>query len=207
MVLSVWLTFVAACIVFSLSPGAGMVATVSNTLKGGIGIALKNIIGLQLALLVHLCIVSLGLGALLASSALAFSILKYCGAAYLIYLGVQKMRSSAVLATTAESDLAGSPTKVIVRQGFLINMMNPKSIIFLAAFLPQFVSQDASLPQQYVILGATVLVIDMLVMVFYASLAQTVQRFFKSEAMAVWQNRVFGSMFVAMGGMLAAAKQ
>ncbi|WP_087017913.1 homoserine/homoserine lactone efflux protein [Thaumasiovibrio subtropicus] len=207
MVISVWLAFVAACVVFSFSPGAGMVATVSNTLNGGIRIAFKNIIGLQLALCVHLLVVSLGLGALLASSAVAFTILKYCGAAYLIYLGVMKFRSKASLTADENTQLTAQSTAKIIRQGFLINMMNPKSIIFLAAFLPQFISPEAPMAPQYLILGLTVLVVDTVVMVTYASLARSVQRFFRSSAAALWQNRVFGSMFIAMGGMLAAAER
>ncbi|WP_413113325.1 LysE family transporter [Thaumasiovibrio sp. DFM-14] len=205
MTLSIWLTFVAACVVFSFAPGAGMVATISNTLSSGISTAMKNIVGLQLALMVHLLIVSLGLGALLASSAVAFTAVKYCGAAYLVYLGIVKIFSKSEL----ENDevTVNTDTSIeIVKQGFLVNLMNPKSIIFLAAFLPQFISSDIAATQQYIILGLTVLVIDCLVMVFYASLARSVKRFFQSPSMVKLQNRIFGVTFVAMGAILASAE-
>lgn len=91
MALSLWFTFFVACIVFSVAPGAGTVASISNSLNVGFKTAVKGIVGLQLALISHLLIVSFGLGALLASSATAFTVIKYLGAAYLIYVGVSKI--------------------------------------------------------------------------------------------------------------------
>jgi len=82
--LGIWSVFVAACVVFSLAPGAGTIASINNSMMGGLKSALQGLIGLQLALALHIIIVSCGLGALLASSAVFFEVVKYTGAAYLI---------------------------------------------------------------------------------------------------------------------------
>ena len=147
MSLSLWLAFVAACFVFSLSPGAGAVSTMSTSLTHGPGRALANILGLQLALSLHILVVAAGLGVLLSSSVWAFTTLKIVGALYLIWLGVQKWREAPVLA------VAGAPVREVgcwklIRTGLLVNLTNPKSIVFLAAFLPQFVRPGSDHLQQ-----------------------------------------------------------
>ncbi|WP_220718110.1 homoserine/homoserine lactone efflux protein [Agarivorans litoreus] len=201
MLLSVWLTFVAACIVFSISPGAGTVATISHSLSGGFKQACKNIAGLQLALVTHLIIVSIGLGALLASSAIAFTAVKYLGAAYLLYLGISKFFEKSVALTGKE--VAIRTSSQLIKQGFIVNLMNPKSIIFLAAFLPQFVNPTQDMTGQYLLLGVTVVMIDCAVMFSYATLASAVKPWLGKAKFVALQNRVFGSLFVMMGIALA----
>ncbi|BEU03542.1 homoserine/homoserine lactone efflux protein [Agarivorans sp. OAG1] len=201
MLLSVWLTFVAACIVFSISPGAGTVATISHSLSGGFKQACKNIAGLQLALVTHLLIVSIGLGALLASSAIAFTVVKYLGAAYLLYLGISKFFEKSVALTGKE--VANKTSSQLIKQGFIVNLMNPKSIIFLAAFLPQFVNPTQDMTSQYLLLGVTVVMIDCAVMFSYATLASAVKPWLGKAKFVALQNRVFGSLFVMMGIALA----
>ncbi|GAD01297.1 homoserine/homoserine lactone efflux protein [Agarivorans albus] len=201
MLLSVWLTFVAACIVFSISPGAGTVATISHSLSGGFKQACKNIAGLQLALVTHLLIVSIGLGALLASSAIAFTVVKYLGAAYLLYLGISKFFEKSVALTGKE--VANKTSSQLIKQGFIVNLMNPKSIIFLAAFLPQFVNPTQDMTGQYLLLGVTVVMIDCAVMFSYATLASAVKPWLGKAKFVALQNRVFGSLFVMMGIALA----
>jgi len=202
-----WITFVLACLIFSISPGAGAIATISNSIAGGVKIALKNIVGLQLALLTHILIVSVGLGALLATSALAFTILKYLGAAYLLYLGVTKFFSKTKLVSD-EHDISNSKSnKSLIWEGFIVNMMNPKSIIFLAAFLPQFLNPVEPLFFQYLILGVTVLSLDIIVMCSYAMLASSIRPYLLTSKFAVIQNKLFGSLFVTMGVILARAER
>ena len=207
MSLELWLTFVLACIIFSISPGAGMVATVSNSISGGVKMATKNILGLQIALLTHILIVSVGLGALLATSALAFTILKYVGAAYLLYLGFSKFFSKKGLVENDQAISENISNKHLIWQGFVVNMMNPKSIVFLAAFLPQFLNPQSDLLLQYIILGSTVLTIDLLVMCTYAFLASLVKPYLVRSNFVKLQNKVFGSLFITMGVILARVEQ
>ncbi|MGY5449640.1 homoserine/homoserine lactone efflux protein [Agarivorans sp. MS3-6] len=201
MLFSVWLTFVVACIIFSLSPGAGAVATISHSLSGGFRQACKNIAGLQLALIVHLVVVSVGLGALLASSAIAFTLIKYLGAAYLLYLGLSKFFDKPKRLHTGRDTIKSSSE--LIRQGFIVNLMNPKSIIFLAAFLPQFVSPNNELISQYLLLGLTVVLIDCAVMFSYATLATAAKPWLGKARFIALQNRVFGSLFIMMAVVLA----
>lgn len=208
MYLDVWATFVGACVIFSISPGASMVATISNSITGGIRIAMKNIIGLQLALMTHLLIVSIGLGALLSTSALAFTILKYLGAAYLFYLGVTKFfcKDRVIINNECEfSDLKSD--KAIIWQGFIVNMMNPKSIIFLAAFLPQFLNPIEAQFHQYMLLGITVLIVDLAVMFSYAALANSIRPYLLKSRFSEIQNKLFGSLYMAMGAVLARSER
>jgi len=205
MPLSVWLTFVAACFVFSLSPGAGAVSTMSTSLTQGPRRALANILGLQIALALHIAVVAAGLGMLLSSSAWAFTALKLAGALYLVWLGVQKWREAPVLAV-AGSSAAGTSLWRLVRTGMLVNLTNPKSIVFLAAFLPQFVQHGAPQAQQYLILGLTVLAMDWLVMIGYALLAASVRGALSTPVALRRGNRLFGSLFIGAGLALATAK-
>jgi homoserine/homoserine lactone efflux protein len=205
MSLTVWFTFVAACFVFSLSPGAGAVSTMSTSLAHGPRRALANILGLQAALALHIFIVAAGLGMLLSSSVWAFTALKFAGALYLVWLGVQKWREASTLAVPGAGRAAAGVWE-LVRTGFLVNLSNPKSIVFLAAFLPQFVQHDAAQAPQYLILGLTVLAMDWLVMIGYAMLAASVRGVLSTPVAMRRGNRLFGSLFVGAGLALATAK-
>lgn len=205
MSLTVWLTFVAACFVFSLSPGAGAISTMSTALSQGIRRAMFNILGLQLALAVHITLVAAGLGVLLSSSVWAFMTLKLAGAAYLIWLGIAKWREKPQALVASSSAAISNPWK-LVRTGTLVNLTNPKSIVFLAAFLPQFLDHAAPLSTQYLILGATVLAMDLLVMIGYTLLAASARKTLASPAALRTGNRVFGSLFIGAGMALATAK-
>ncbi len=204
MTLTVWLAFVAACFVFSLSPGAGAVSTMSTSLAQGPRRALANILGLQIALTTHIVVVAAGLGMLLSSSAWAFTALKLVGAFYLVWLGVQKWREAPTLAVAGSK--AGGGIWKLIRTGVLVNLTNPKSIIFLAAFLPQFVQPGSPQAPQYLILGLTVLAMDWLVMIGYALLAASLRSVMATPVAMRRGNRVFGSLFIGAGLALASAK-
>ncbi|KKC99598.1 MULTISPECIES: homoserine/homoserine lactone efflux protein [Photobacterium] len=205
MALSLWFTFFVACIVFSVAPGAGTVASISNSLNVGFKTAVKGIVGLQLALISHLLIVSFGLGALLASSATAFTAIKYLGAAYLIYVGVSKIL--AAKKSKIGTDAGDVNPKALIRQCYIVNIMNPKSIIFLAAFLPQFIDPQQAMIGQYLILGTTVVLVDTCVMLGYTIMASVAKPYLTSPSTMKAMNRVFGSLFVSMGVLLARAEQ
>ncbi|NCD24946.1 MAG: homoserine/homoserine lactone efflux protein [Deltaproteobacteria bacterium] len=201
---AVWLAFVAACFVFSLSPGAGAVSTMSTSLAQGPRRAMANILGLQIALAVHIVVVAAGLGMLLSSSVWTFTALKLIGALYLVWLGVQKWREAPTLAV-AGVRIEGGLWR-LVRTGMLVNLTNPKSIIFLAAFLPQFVQAGSPQASQYAILGLTVLAMDWLVMIGYALLAASLRTVMATPVAMRRGNRLFGSLFIGAGLALASAK-
>jgi homoserine/homoserine lactone efflux protein len=206
--LSTWLAFFVASWLISLSPGAGVISCMAAGMRYGYYRALWNIAGLQLGILLTMAVVAAGLGALLAASSVAFGAIKWLGAAYLIWLGVQQWRAPAlgVAADAARGVLAGRPRQLLLR-GFLVNATNPKGILFMLAVLPQFI--DPARPQlaQYAICAATIFCTDLVVMSAYTALAAKVLRALKQRQHVRWINRTFGGLFVAAGVLLAAFKR
>ncbi|WP_028045768.1 LysE family transporter [Cellulomonas sp. URHE0023] len=203
MSLSLWLALVGACLVISCTPGAGAVNTMSNSLGSGWTRSIWGILGQQVALLVHIAIVAAGVGALVSRSQLAFDAIRYVGAAYLIYLGVRQLRASSAVGAVTEP--VREPASSMFRRGLLVNLTNPKAIVFFLAFLPQFVRLDRALVPQYAIVAATVVAVDVLVMWFlFASAARGLVRLTAEESGRRTVNRVFGCLFIAVGIVLAA---
>ncbi|PWV61630.1 homoserine/homoserine lactone efflux protein [Plasticicumulans acidivorans] len=202
----VWLTYLAACIVISVSPGAGAVNTMSNAISYGRRRAIASILGLQGGLIVNTLLVGVGLGALIAASATAFMLIKFAGVAYLIWLGVQKWRAPVNYAVSTH-DVEPPPAGRLFWQAVIVNITNPKAIVFLVALFPQFLDpQRAQLPQ-VLILGATLVGVDIIVMCGYATLAGALRRFVQDARRMRLQNRIFGSLFVGAGLLLASVRR
>jgi homoserine/homoserine lactone efflux protein len=209
MLLSTWITFVIAGTIIAISPGSGAVLSMSHGLAYGVKKASATVLGLQLGLLLVFAIAGAGVGSLLLASEVAFNVVKVIGALYLIYLGVAQWR-----ATPAPSGAVDAPAPAAhpsaarrVLTGFLTNATNPKGIIFMVAVLPQFISQHIPLLPQLLILGATMVTIDTIVMHGYAFLAASMQRFFRDAGAVRKQNRFFGGILVFMGGALFFVKR
>ena len=200
-----WLTYLLTTIVFSLSPGSAAINTMSTEISHGFKAAVLSIGGLQIGLAVHIILVGFGLGTIVAHSPLAFEILKWLGVAYLIWLGVQQWHAAGSLEIKEISD--DLPIRMLFRRAMLVNLSNPKSIVFFAALFPQFVLlQQPQLPQ-YVILGLTTLAVDVLVMIGYSTLAAHISRQLRSPRHVKRLNRFFGLLFIVVALMLAMAHQ
>ena len=200
----VWLAFFVASWLISLSPGAGAISCMAAGLRYGYRRALWNIVGLQLGILFVLVIVAIGLGAIIAASATLFVAIKWLGAAYLVWLGVQQWRAPAKPMVEGKSALDDeAAARRLVLSGFLVNATNPKGIVFMLAVLPQFI--DPAKPQlvQYAICGATLFFTDLVVMSGYTGLAARVLSALREPQHVRWLNRSFGGMFVAAGVVLA----
>ncbi|RMO68853.1 Homoserine/homoserine lactone efflux protein [Pseudomonas syringae pv. primulae] len=153
MALETWLGFFAACWIISLSPGAGAIASMSCGLQYGFLRGYWNALGLQIALVAQIAIVAAGLGAVLAASEMAFTLIKWFGVAYLVYLGIKQWRALPTdLADESAVRPVGKPMTLVFR-GFLVNISNPKALIFILAILPQFIEPTAPLFMQYVIIA------------------------------------------------------
>ncbi|MGY4644631.1 LysE family transporter [Cellulomonas sp. URHB0016] len=199
---SLWLALVGACLVISCTPGAGAINTMSNSLGSGWVRSIWGILGQQLALVVHVVVVAAGVGALVSRSQTAFDVIRYLGAAYLVYLGVRQFRASTAIGGVAEQ--VREPAWSMFRRGLLVNLTNPKAIVFFLAFLPQFVRLDRPLVPQYAVVGATVVAVDVVVMWFlFASAARGLVRVTARESGRRVLNRVFGGLFVGVGILLA----
>lgn len=202
MVIEHWLAFLLAAFVISISPGAGAVNTMSNGLQYGVRRTLPAILGLQLGYATQIAIVGIGLGALLASSSLAFELLKWFGVLYLVWLGYKKWNQPPLPMVSS-----GSYQESIKKQFWLaafVNLTNPKATVFLLALFPQFINVDADNQLlQYLIMGSTLVVADIVVMVGYAGLASQLSHWMKSERHQVIQNRIFGGMFIGAATLMA----
>jgi len=203
MSLHVWLTFIVAAILISLSPGAGAISCMASGMRYGYRRSLPNIAGMQLGVALQLIVVGIGLGALLAASALAFNLVKAFGVAYLCYLGWQQFRAEARPLQLADAGIAAGTPRALFVQGFLVNASNPKATIFLLAVLPQFIDAHAPPLPQYLVCMATLAVVDVIVMSGYALFASRVLRLLREPQHLRWMNRVFGGVFLLAAGLLA----
>ncbi len=197
MELSTWLLYTAAAVGLSLTPGPnGLLAlthgalygtkrTIATILGGSVGFA--TIIGLSM----------FGIGALLAANAELIFWLKWLGGAYLVFLGIQVWRSEP-LGTTVVS--GKSTSGKLFQAGLLSAVTNPKGILFFVAFLPQFIEPQQSLFVQFVIMAATFVVIEFVYEIAVAAAADKIQPWLKRVGKNF--NRVFGSVFIAIGVLL-----
>lgn len=203
MALDTWLAFFLASWIISLSPGAGAIASMSSGLQYGFLRGYWNAIGLQLGLAMQIAVVACGLGAILATSSTAFYAIKWFGVVYLVYLAVKQWRALPMdMADDAAVRPIGKPMAMMFR-GFLVNASNPKALVFMLAVLPQFVNPQAPLLIQYLILGATMISVDMIVMAGYTGLASKVLRLLRTPKQQKRMNRTFAGLFVGAAGFLA----
>lgn len=201
--LQIWLAFVVAAILISLSPGAGAISCMASGMRYGLRRSLANIAGMQLGLALQLVVVGVGLGALLATSTLAFNLIKGFGVAYLFYLGWQQFRATAKPVEIGSQSQSSGSARALALQGFLVNASNPKATIFLLAVLPQFIDPHAPALPQYLVCMATLCAVDIIVMSGYALFAARVLRLLREPHQIRWMNRGFGTLFVLAGGFLA----
>ncbi len=207
MSMEVWLGFFAACWIISLSPGAGAIASMSSGLQYGFWRGYWNALGLQLGLIVQIAIIAAGVGAVLAASATAFLVIKWFGVAYLVYLAYKQWRALP-MDMTDESGVRpiGKPLSLVFR-GFLVNVSNPKALVFMLAVLPQFISPHAPLLAQYVAITVTMVSVDMLVMAGYTGLAARVLRVLRTPKQQKRLNRTFAGLFIGAATFLATLRR
>ena len=207
MELSTWLAFFLASWAISISPGAGAVAAMSSGLTYGFLRGYNTTLGLVLGIWLQILVVGVGLGALVAASSTAFMSIKWMGAAYLIFLGVQQWRATPK-PLAQESDAGQVKTRgAMVLRGVMINTVNPKGTVFLLAVVPQFLDLSKPLAPQYLVIALTLGFTDLVVMAGYTALAAKVLRTLKSARHLRNMNRMFGSLFVVAGTFLAMFKR
>ena len=207
MELSTWLAFFAASWAISISPGAGAVAAMSAGLNHGFRRGYFTTFGLVLGIWLQVVVVSLGLGALVATSSTAFLVVKWLGVAYLVLLGIQQWRAPATPMAVKGDDGTQVTRRSMVLRAILINAVNPKGTVFLLAVVPQFMNLTQPLLPQYLIIAATLGFTDLVVMAGYTVLAARVLGALKSPAHIRALNRTFGGLFVLAGSLLALFKR
>jgi threonine/homoserine/homoserine lactone efflux protein len=196
--LETWLLYTLAALGLSLTPGPnGLLALTHGALYGakrtiftilGGSVGFTTVIGLSM----------FGIGALLAANVGLLVVLKWLGGAYLVFLGIQVWRSPSLAESRSQSQ--GSPNRSLFQAGLLSAVSNPKGILFFVAFLPQFIEPAGSLIIQFVVMAATFVVIEFIYEFLVAAMADRIQPWLRRVGKNF--NRVFGSVFIAIGALL-----
>lgn len=191
--------FMTAALALLLSPGPAVLFIIARSLEQGRMAGIISTLGIALASLVHALFAAVGLSALLVQSALAFSIIKYLGAAYLIYLGIRTLLTKAKPHSLQEVEKV--PVLKLFRQGFIVNLFNPKTTLFFLAFLPQFVDPTrGSALLQIFILGLIFTTMAVISDGLYAIVAGTAKEWLSGSLRAARaQKYIAGIIYIALG--------
>lgn len=205
MTLELWAVYLAAAVGLSLTPGPNGLLSLTHGARYGLGPTIFTVVGGVLGFMVLIAASLAGLGALLAASEAAFTVAKWVGAAYLIYLGVRLWRAPAAAVSVGGGGVEGRDVRPsrLFAQGFLVATSNPKAMVFFAAFLPQFMTPDMSFWMQLAVLGGTFAVTELIYELALAGAAQRIAPWLTRNGK--WFNRITGGAFIGVGGMLAAA--
>ncbi|WP_442485209.1 LysE family translocator [Aeoliella sp. SH292] len=199
--------FILAAIVFSMTPGIDTFFVLNRSVAQGRRSGFFSTLGISTGVLVHTFIAAVGLSALIAQSALAFALIKYLGAAYLVFLGISKLVQRAGDAPSIETPSTGTTTAWNdFRSGVLTNVLNPKVGLFFIAFFPQFIRREMlESYTPFVVLGITYALIALVWLLALSWLAGTVShRLRETPAFSRWMDRTAGAVFVALGAKVAA---
>ncbi len=201
MQIELWLAYVAATMVVLIIPGPTILLVLSYALTQGRRVAVGMALGVALGDLVAITASLLGLGALVMASATLFSLLKWIGAGYLIYLGIKLLRAGPAQIDLSDPD--PKPVRQIFTHAAIVTATNPKSIAFFVAFVPQFIRPEAALAPQFTVLIATFVALGTANALAYALLADRLRRRIRKPAVLTWLNRLGGGVLVAMGALTA----
>jgi len=206
MPLDLWLTFVAASTALLLIPGPTILLVLSYALSQGRRVAVASATGVALGDLVAMTASLAGLGALVLASATAFTVLKWIGALYLVYLGVKLLRSAP---STGLANLGPShvPARGVFWHAAAVTALNPKSIAFFIAFVPQFISVTSPLAPQFAILIATFVGLAAANALAYALLADRLRSAIGRPAVITWLTRSGGAVLIGMGVLTATLRR
>jgi threonine/homoserine/homoserine lactone efflux protein len=211
MTLAHWLPFAIASAILVAIPGPTVLLVISYALGHGRRFALVTTAGVALGDLTSMTASMLGLGVILAASAALFTALKWVGAAYLVYLGIKLWRAPALAAeapdTADTADTAETRTSRIFAHAFAVTALNPKSIIFFVAFVPQFIDPHAAAASQIVIFEATFVLLGTLNAFCYAMLASAARRAIRSARVQRIVNRTGGTLLIGAGIFAATWKK
>lgn len=200
---SVFAAFLAASIVLAVTPGPGVLYIVARSIAEGRRAGLVSVAAVAAGNSANAMGAALGLAALFAVSSAAFTIVKWAGAAYLIYLGIRMLRTPA-----GETDAPGASASSgrVFRDGFLVALLNPKTALFFAAFLPQFVSPAASVAAQTMLLSSLFVLIAVISDILYVLVASAASRRLLSSLRLQRRARILsGGTFIGLGLLSAFA--
>ena len=197
-----WLAYTFVTATFLLIPGPTILLVISYSLIRGRQAVFALLLGVGLGDIVAMILSFIGVGLLLQTVAIAFQFLKWIGAAYLIWLGIRMWHSaSESMELSAITD--NKVWHAIMANAFVITALNPKSIVFFLAFLPQFINSEKPFITQSLILGSTFLMLAIISVLFYSMLATFAGQQMQLSLIHRWTNRIGGSLLIGAGGMIA----
>ncbi|SAK93262.1 lysine exporter protein LysE/YggA [Caballeronia arationis] len=198
-----WL-FVPACFAINMAFGPNNVLSLSNGARDGVRLSVLAAFGRLVAFAIMIAIAGLGLGALLMASQTLFTLIKFAGAAYLVWIGVKLIRSGPALVAERRDDAPHGPARLgkLAKQEFLVAAGNPKAILVFTAFFPQFVDRTAY-ATSFAVLGAIFLVLELVAIAIYAALGARLGSVANGARGFKWFNRVSGTLMIGFGVMLA----
>jgi threonine/homoserine/homoserine lactone efflux protein len=201
-----FLAFLLAAVVLAVTPGPGIAYVVARTAAGGRAEGLASCVGTGLGGLLHVVAAAVGLSLVVAQSALAFNVVKYLGAAYLVYLGLRMLRSRAPVFQAGGVVSTGARRALV--EGVVVEALNVKTALFFLAFLPQFVAPAEPVVPQLVLLGSVCVALNTLVDVAAVFTAHRLLRSGAAQAVrARWMTRVSGATMIGLGAFLALARR
>lgn len=207
MLLSTWLLYAAAVFVLTVTPGPSVLMCVTQGVNHGARRALFAALGSVTAVVGIMACSAVGLGAVLAASERAFSVVKWLGVAYLLYIGITTLRSTAS-SFELPTDGGAAPGRLgLYVKGLLVGASNPKALLFFTAFFPQFLNPAAPQLPQFMVLGITFVCFELFWLMFYASFAARVAPWLRVKGRARVFNRASGAMFVGAAALLASVKR
>ena len=202
MPLETWLAYTLVTTTFLLIPGPTIILVISYSLLRGKQAVIALVLGVGLGDLTAMSLSFLGVGVLLQTVAIAFYLIKWLGAAYLIWLGI-KMWFSASEYTDLDKKTRSNAWREIFSSAYITTALNPKSIVFFLAFIPQFIEPELPFTTQAVILGATFFVLAIISVLGYAALAIYAGQQLHLPLIQRWTHRIGGGLLIGAGGMTA----
>lgn len=197
--IQIWIAFVAASVALLIIPGPTILLVLSYALSQGRAVAVSMAAGVALGDLIAMSASLAGLGALVLASAQLFLILKWIGAAYLIYLGVKLLRNAGQMQIQTTQSTQTANAKQVFVHAAAVTALNPKSIVFFIAFVPQFVSPNSPLMPQFAVMIATFVGLAAANAMAYALLADRLRSRLRRPSVLAWLARFGGGALIAMG--------
>ena len=204
MTVELYLSYVIACFVVLAVPGPTILLVISYALSQGRRAALSTVLGVGLGDAIAVTVSLAGLGAIMATSATAFTILKWVGAGYLVYLGIKMWRTEPKLNLDDQPDIS---QRKMTLHTTIVTALNPKGIAFFVAFLPHFLNPSAPAVPQLVLLGTTFVVLGIVNAALYALFAAHLRTRITQPGTLKWANRAGGTMLLGAGLMTAALRR
>ena len=204
--LTLWFSFIGTVMLIGITPGPSVLLATANSMNHGAKKTVGTILGDLSANTLQIILSAFGLATIVVSSGEIFSVIKWIGVGYLIYMGIKK-----IISKPKPGDFKGSNSKKsflkLYAEGFLMSASNPKAIVFFAALFPLFIDQNLAFIPQVIILGLTYLVIDGICLLTYVKFASKLKKYLENKEKVHLQNKIIGSLLIFSGVMLSLVRR